>query len=150
MCRSYFIVLHCHLNSEKACNLPRTSNQRSCYVTMSTADVSEQPPLACFWGEGLSEAAGAALAAPLSATVPGLMLPSPGKHCPSHNTRTHSSSAGLRGCGRVRRKVRRAKSIRDNLKVAIITFAWKLPENELHVLVWICKHMQMYVNVRPS
>lgn len=61
-------------------------------------------------------------------TVPGSRpaLAAPGRCCspsalsfPPH--RTHPVS-GLRACGwRVRRKVRRAKSIHDNLKVAIIT-----------------------------
>ena len=137
-CRRGFIVLHHWRNSEKSCNLLRTSDRCSCYLSLSTADVTKQPVLAWAEDRGSVEAAwarscpcclslGRWYRAGYSRTC---------QHCPSHNT-----DPGLRDCGRVRTKVRRARSIHDNLKVAIITFTWKLPENELHVLVRICKCM---------
>lgn len=72
-----FYCMHCHQNSEKPCNLPRTSNQHSCYLRLSTADVTEQPPPACPEDRDSGEAAGAALAAPLSATKLELDVPVP-------------------------------------------------------------------------
>ena len=137
-CRRGFVVLHHCWNSEKICNLPRTSNQCSCYLSLSTADVTKQP----VWAGAEDRGSGGAAGARSCPCCPSLGrwyragYSQTHRHCPSHNT-----YPGLRDCGRVRRKVRRAKSIHDNLKVAIITFAWKLPENELRVLVQICKWM---------
>lgn len=135
----------CYLCIERHSDLLRTANWCSCYLTQTRQ----------MWlsSSHKGSAAGASLAAGCPChLLEVLHVPGSFQHSPPHNIHTHSciQNQGSGTVGGWEGKVRRAKSIHDNLKVAIITFTWKLPENELHVPVWICKHMQMYVNVRPS
>lgn len=100
-CRRGFIVSHHWWDSEKTCNLPRTSNQCGCYLSLSTADVTKQPVLA--WAEdrdsGEVARARSCPCCPSLGHWYGAGYSRTCQHCPSHNT-----DPGLRDCGRWERK----------------------------------------------
>lgn len=91
-CRRSFVVLHHCWNSEKICNLPRTSDQCSCYHSLSTADVTKQTVWA--WAE--DRGSGGAARARSCPCCPSLGrslghwyragYSQTHRHCPSHNT----------------------------------------------------------------